>query len=54
MGTHTSSVAPGKTVDSYMTKEPFERTFPIDFVASRKCFKSGLFLESTGVGTVTI
>ena len=43
-GTHSSSVHPGKTVLSYMTKSPFFKYFPIVFEAKIKWDKSGCFL----------
>ena len=53
IGTHISSVQPGNTVDSYTTIESFFINDAIILVASIINFKSGLFLLSTGVGTVT-
>src|SRR5690606_28914275 len=54
MGTQTSSVAPGYTVDSYITISPFFRCFATSEVANRMGVRSGCLLSSTGVGTVMI
>tara|TARA_Y100001978_G_C23279807_1_gene239791 strand:+ start:279 stop:494 length:216 start_codon:yes stop_codon:yes gene_type:complete len=54
MGTHSSSVHPGKTVDSYITKSPFFKIDEIDFEADIKCDKSGSRFLFIGVGTVII
>ena len=54
IGTHTSSVKPGKTVDSKITIFPFLRWEPTKEEALLIAFRSGLLLLSIGVGTVTI
>ena len=54
IGTQNSSVAPGKTVDSYITRSSFFKIAPIISVAFSRGFRSGIFLSSIGVGTVTI
>src|SRR5690606_42018731 len=51
-GMHSSSVAPGYTVDSYITILPFFNTLPTVSLALYKGDKSGLLCLSTGVGTV--
>ena len=51
---HTSSVAPGYTVDSYTTMAPFFMYLPtlsLDFTSG---VKSGWWASSTGVGTATM
>ena len=51
-GTQSSSVAPGYTVDSYITRSPSLRTFPTVSEAPRSGERSGRLLASIGVGTV--
>ena len=53
-GIHSSSVAPGNTVDSYTTTSPFFNTLPTVSDALYRGVKSGLLCLSTGVGTVII
>ena len=53
IGTQSSSVAPGYTVDSYTTTSPFLSTVAMRFDALIKGPRSGLLFLSTGVGTVT-
>ena len=53
MGTHTSSVAPGKTVDSKITISPLDKRPPIVLVADFRGLRSGFLNLSIGVGTVT-
>ena len=54
MGTQISSVAPGYTVDSYITISSFFKIDPIDSLDFSKGTKSGFLCSSIGVGTVTI
>ena len=54
IGTHTSSVQPGKTVDSKITRFPFCNLVATDFVAEIKIARSGWLSLSTGVGVATI
>ena len=52
IGTHISSVAPGKTVDSYTTISFFFKTNPTVLLADLIKERSGI-LSSSRVGTVT-
>ena len=54
MGTHTSSVHPGNTVDSNIIKSPFSKYLPINLHAFFSGSKSGCLNSSIGVGTVII
>jgi surface polysaccharide O-acyltransferase-like enzyme len=51
---HSSSVAPGYTVDSYTTTSPFFRNGATKLEALNKGLKSGFLLLVIGVGTVII
>ena len=54
MGTQISSVQPGNTVDSYMTKLFLFNKEPTISDAEINGSKFGLLFLSTGVGTVII
>ncbi len=53
IGMHTSSVAPGYTVDSKTTVAPRLRFLPTEVLAPTSGEKSGACASSTGVGTAT-
>lgn len=53
-GTHNSSVAPGKTVDSNITIAFFLMIVEIDKQTFSNALVSGLLFFDIGVGTVTI
>ena len=54
IGTHTSSVTPGYTVDSKTTTVPLFMFCPISFEAPSTGPRSGVLSSFTGVGTATI
>jgi hypothetical protein len=53
-GTQTSSVQPGYTVDSKITRSPGFSTVPIVSLARNSGVRSGRLALSIGVGTVTM
>src|SRR6185437_8048739 len=54
IGTQTSSVAPGYTVDSKITTPPRPMTLPTVRLAASSGLRSGRLARSIGVGTVTM